>query len=775
MKNEAKARAIIILLITAVTLLNVLLYTRAQYVISGDAGLSPFDPRYLSTFYFQWQPLYYSGSFTPFGMPFSSLLYEMELLAGIIFGLPVWFSLTIWLPYLIGGVGMALLVFELTKNAGVRTASICGIISALVFTIHANTYALNLSSSAMFFPFAFLFLYYFASELGKGRTSLSYLSLTILSFSVMEIGGFTLFVQNTVLIMLSLFVLTLSAERGLRLAYVKYSLVIVTGVLAISLPVLISGLMLSHNLMQDGNFVAGSYSAVLVTHALPILGTLLEFVYLGAGTGVLITIAAVLVLLISLLSILYLAGGGTDLRKRIVLAVFSSYLAFSTVSATIGKPFGGIFVWLLGQVPYLILFRLPYTATYHIILFSISVLFGVGSAWGLSSLRNRHAQYVFFGLVLLALVMYVAATNIISAPDLLHVSIPSYVFQVSDYINSHSSGYSVAMLPVASPWQFTSWYFAANIYSSFMNVPVYSGGSSAYGIAFATPVSLLEYYSLGYDIGVENMSGKSVSNCLGVFGIKYIVVQGDASENSPVAGIVPPKFDLTAIYSNLNSSTGIKLAAKYTNTAIYLNGGALPLSYASNIRVIENDTMDGILNATCNPSLDLNNYSVYSGTISGTNFSSTLASSVPIAYSSAGKINVTEVRNFSKPTIDFVENDPTSVTVHVSNATTPFYLVFRETYDPHWAAYYENGTQVNSSRHIAVNGFANAWYINEKGNYTITLYYTLQTYAWIAWGVSFAALGAICCIWWFGYKQNARDRKGNKKEKEKIKVTVRNK
>ncbi len=116
------------------------------------------------------------------------------------------------------------------------------------------------------------------------------------------------------------------------------------------------------------------------------------------------------------------------------------------------------------------------------------------------------------------------------------------------------------------------------------------------------------------------------------------------------------------------------------------------------------------------------------------------------------------IDNFSKPNITFVENTPTKVTVHVSNATTPYYLVFRETYDPQWAAFYSNGTEVDPRDHIAVNGFANAWYMNKTGNYTITLYYTLQTDAWIAWGVSFAALFVTIGIGVYGWKETTKEK-----------------
>ena len=156
-----------------------------------------------------------------------------------------------------------------------------------------------------------------------------------------------------------------------------------------------------------------------------------------------------------------------------------------------------------------------------------------------------------------------------------------------------------------------------------------------------------------------------------------------------------------------------------------------------------NASTESIFNTLGNFSFNIQNTSVYSTHID--NF-----------YNDSNTINATPIANFTMPDITFIENNPTQVTVHISNATAPYYLVFRETYDPHWVAFYSNGTEVNPHDHIAVNGFANAWYMNKTGNYTITLYYTLQTDAWIAWGVSFVALFVTIGIGVYGWKEQKR-------------------
>lgn len=69
--------------------------------------------------------------------------------------------------------------------------------------------------------------------------------------------------------------------------------------------------------------------------------------------------------------------------------------------------------------------------------------------------------------------------------------------------------------------------------------------------------------------------------------------------------------------------------------------------------------------------------------------------------------------------ITFEEINPTQYTVRV-NASKPFYLVFSESYDSDWVASIY-GQQVPDQYHFTANGYANGWYIDKTGTYTITL------------------------------------------------------
>jgi hypothetical protein len=138
------------------------------------------------------------------------------------------------------------------------------------------------------------------------------------------------------------------------------------------------------------------------------------------------------------------------------------------------------------------------------------------------------------------------------------------------------------------------------------------------------------------------------------------------------------------------------------------------------------------------------------------------------------------------PNIIFQQNSPVQYQVKVENASSPFFLVFSETYDPWWKAYVANSetsfggvtatylkmgvqeaksaaTQPSNSMgfllekplpentHYGVNGYGNAWLIdpsaiakNPDGSFQITLYYTPQSYYNLGWVISTVALAA--CI-----------------------------
>lgn len=89
--------------------------------------------------------------------------------------------------------------------------------------------------------------------------------------------------------------------------------------------------------------------------------------------------------------------------------------------------------------------------------------------------------------------------------------------------------------------------------------------------------------------------------------------------------------------------------------------------------------------------------------------------------------------------ITFQRINPTKYKVKIENATQPFFLVFSESYHKDWIAYVD-GQQVPSEYHFMANGYANAWYINKTGTYTVTLEFWPQKLFYIGSAISITTL-----------------------------------
>lgn len=111
-------------------------------------------------------------------------------------------------------------------------------------------------------------------------------------------------------------------------------------------------------------------------------------------------------------------------------------------------------------------------------------------------------------------------------------------------------------------------------------------------------------------------------------------------------------------------------------------------------------------------------------------------------------------------TIFYEKINPTRYTVHI-NADKPFTLVFSESYDSQWKAYYDDVSwfevffrePISDDNHFLVNGYANAWYIDPNeidkdgdGGFTITLYFWPQSLFYLGLTTSLASF-AFCMLY----------------------------
>ena len=93
---------------------------------------------------------------------------------------------------------------------------------------------------------------------------------------------------------------------------------------------------------------------------------------------------------------------------------------------------------------------------------------------------------------------------------------------------------------------------------------------------------------------------------------------------------------------------------------------------------------------------------------------------------------------------EYKEINPTKYLVNV-NASTPFFLVLSESYDKNWVASI-NGQEILDGYHFIANGYANGWFINETGAYTITLEFWPQNLFYTGAAISIVTL--ILCTFY---------------------------
>ncbi len=115
------------------------------------------------------------------------------------------------------------------------------------------------------------------------------------------------------------------------------------------------------------------------------------------------------------------------------------------------------------------------------------------------------------------------------------------------------------------------------------------------------------------------------------------------------------------------------------------------------------------------------------------------------------------------PDLIFKRINPTKYKVSVKGATSPYTLIFSETFHPFWKAYIVAKDQrpkakdriwetwlrepIKEEKHLLVNGYANAWRIEKAGDYEIILEFWPQRLLYL--GVAIA--GLILLVFGLGY------------------------
>ena len=111
------------------------------------------------------------------------------------------------------------------------------------------------------------------------------------------------------------------------------------------------------------------------------------------------------------------------------------------------------------------------------------------------------------------------------------------------------------------------------------------------------------------------------------------------------------------------------------------------------------------------------------------------------------------------PKVTVVHNGETHMRVHVSGATTPFWLVLGESQSAGWKA--ATRTPAASARSRLVDGYTNGWLVRPThSSFDVVLEWTPQRTVWAAvWISALAALLCFAIIGWALVRRPARPRR----------------
>lgn len=225
----------------------------------------------------------------------------------------------------------------------------------------------------------------------------------------------------------------------------------------------------------------------------------------------------------------------------------------------------------------------------------------------------------------------------------------------------------------------------------------------------------------GYDL-----PSNKLCNLLTLMNVKYLILHGDTNwEYIKDYTWWITTDSLSALQNALDAQDHLILLKQFGDLYIYLNTQWVPSHLHS---ACKSQTVNG----------DYSNL-IETTTSKSWNYSDNVAfMSSQLDQSETSNLNSLPTDLSSKVRLIVNTVNPTKYVISV-NSTGPFYLVFSETFDRNWVGYVEN-EQISQSNHFIGNYYANVWYINRSGSFSVTLEFWPQNLFYVGSAISLAAI-----------------------------------
>ncbi len=365
--------------------------------------------------------------------------------------------------------------------------------------------------------------------------------------------------------------------------------------------------------------------------------------------------------------------GNNKYRKYLAgLALIGLFISKGT-NFPLGYSF---YYFLFSALPFTAALRNSYEKFGLVWLLPYAVFFSFGLYWLFLKIKSRYSKSLFLTLSLFlscGVLVYPMWNGDIFPPKH-RVQIPLYYDKANNFLNSQNVKrefhipFTTEIEKMTYDWGYAGEDPSENIFDAenltSPNAPLYD-----------------KTYKLlpGY------FEKKNFSNILGLLGTEYIVFQRD---------IIYPKIDLIKTQKKIESWLGVSKAANFDKLDLYSLDPRIvkPRIYASGNLIKINSLTEAWDQVVSD---DWNKYSVFT----------------------LQDIGV-DLKNNLPPQVSYTKLSDTRYKVSIRESLSPYILILNNTYDELWKA--RIGNQI-IGKHFIVNGFANGWLVDKKGDYGIDI------------------------------------------------------
>jgi len=408
-------------------------------------------------------------------------------------------------------------------------------------------------------------------------------------------------------------------------------------------------------------------------------------------------------------------------------------------------PFGWINIYLVTHIPFAIeVFSNPYMTGGMYLVLGYAFLLGYAT----SILYNRTLKVKLrfspnmsriFGCILVCFIIFLIA-GVYAFPlwtgEVLYpgneimasgrFNIPSYYYDASSWLDAQHGEFNVFPLP-----------YSIVSYGAYTWEPKgFNGPDPTESILHRPVVSSVSGGGIGMYVAKSIISNSSdeVAKILALMNVKYVLFHQDANWKFLDGHEWYISTSAESFQSFLRAQSGLNFEKSFGELDFYRNEYWRPMHiYAASTAILVDGGLDEMIQV-----IEKDNF------VPGESVLLLSDQLEPQQISALQTSNLTSSNSTDNVSVTYEKINPTNYVVHV-NASKSFYLVFSESYHKDWLAY-ADGQQVPNEYHYMANGFANSWYINKTGSFTVTLEFWPQKLFYTGAAISITTL-ILCTLY----------------------------